>query len=206
MGRLLIFLIISIFFIGCVIEKDSSYYNKVASSSTKEFNYEHIYKNLNSVIADISRQLKLSQNQNSLDNKIVVTSFVDLDNFSKTTPFGKILAESMINDLYMYQFHPIDFRGRDNLLVNENGEFYITRKTQELKDEIETADILVGTYSKFDLNSTVINVRILDFENGEVLASARVIYVNQNNDCSLFNNCNKPAPKKIHYTKILEDK
>ena len=200
--NLLITILFSFLLNGCLFQNSKTdYYQKIASSSTQDNNIEHIYNNLNSAIADISRQLNLTQDINRVDDKVVVTSFVNLENFKKTTKFGHILSESMINELNKYNFKVLDYRGRDNLLVNQNGEFYLTRDASKLKDEIENANILVGTYSNFDLNSIMINVRILDFESGEVLATAKVIYTNK--DCKLFGNCVKPVKKVIKPIKQL---
>jgi len=165
------------------------------SSQTQYNNYitfkptQHLHNNLNSAISDISSQLFKSTNEKNLLDGVINTSFVSLENFRNTTQLGRILGESMISELHQVGFKVLDFRGRDSIVVNKNGEFYITRNTTKLKDEIQNANILVGTYSIFDQNSILINVRIMNFEEGTVLSSARVVYTIS--DCKLLNNCTK---------------
>jgi len=56
----------------------------------------------------------------------------------------------MLSELHKIGFKVLDFHGKDAMLVNKDGEFYITRDITKLKDEINNANILVGTYSLFD--------------------------------------------------------
>jgi hypothetical protein len=60
------------------------------------------------------------------------------------------LGGSMLSELHKIGFKVLDFHGKDAMLVNKDGEFYITRDITKLKDEINNANILVGTYSLFD--------------------------------------------------------
>ena len=158
-----------------------------------------IHNNLHSVISEISSQLlKTTQTKRLLDG-VVVTSFVSLKDFKKTTQLGRLLGESMLTELHAKGFKVQDFRGRDAIVVNSSGEFFITRDTKSLKDEIDNANILVGTYSQFDKDSILINVRIIEFETGTILSSARVVYTIS--DCKLLNNCTKD-----NQINIIEDK
>jgi TolB-like protein len=134
-------------------------------------------KDLNKIIIDIANQL---ESTNTIDLKndkgtIAVTSFVNLNSLSKTSKFGRLLGESMLNELFSRNFYVSDFRGRGVIYVNQNGEFYITRKVSKLQTEVPNSYVLVGTYSKIGIN-TFLNVRILNNTTGKVVASARAIY------------------------------
>jgi len=132
--------------------------------------------NLSSTIVNIAEQLqKSSRLANEPSGTIAITSFVDLNKFSKTTPFGRILAESMFNELFIRGFNVADFRGKEAITITKNGEFYITRDVGKLKDEVPNTYVLVGTYSKID-DKILLNVRIMDNITGKVVASARSIY------------------------------
>ena len=175
-------------FNGCI---EQTKYNKYITLKTNK----HLHNNLHTSISDISKQLFKSTKKERLLDGIVVTSFVSLEDFKKTTKLGRILGESMISELHSRGFKVHDFRGRDAILVTKKGEFYITRDPMNLKDEIANAHILVGTYSQFDQNSILLNVRVLDFETGEVISSARVVYTI--NNCKLLENCKKSAQMNI---------
>ncbi len=176
------------FFNGCVSKP--SYDTYVVAQDT-----QHTHDNLLSTIEDISNQLFTSKNEDILEDGLILTSFTWLDNLDKTTPLGKLLSESMINELHNKGFKVIDFRGRDYIKVNKTGEFFITRDSKSLRKEMASANILVGTYSAFDQNTTLVNTRILNFKTGEVLSTAKVVYTI--NDCKLLDNCKKPVKKPI---------
>ncbi len=65
---------------------------------------------------------------------VLLTTFVRLDNLKKTSEFGRVLSESMINELSNRGFNVIEFRGQVGVSVNEQGEYFITRDTSKLKN------------------------------------------------------------------------
>lgn len=125
--------------------------------------------------------------------KLAITTFVSLNDFKKTSTFGRVASESMINELHIRNFHILDFRGQENISINKNGEYHISREIDRIKNKISDAYILVGTYSIFDQNSIAINIRILDSQSGEVISSGRVVYLMQN--CRLFDLCDDTKSK-----------
>lgn len=148
----------------------------------------NVFNNLNSAINSLANQLLHSSliNQNTI-RKIAITSFVDLNQLNNTTTFGRVLGESMINELHIRKFKVIDFRGQDAISINARGEFHLTRDVAKLKPLINNAYVLVATYSLFDYNSIVLNARIINFDNGDVLSTGRAIYNYE--DCRLFDMC-----------------
>jgi TolB-like protein len=189
----IIIFLVSQFFTGCFLQSTS----KQQINTQKTDNQLH--NNLNSIISDISIQLFKTINKVFLQDNIVITSFVLLDDLKTTSKFGRLLGESMINELHTKGFKVIDFRGRNTILVNKKGEFYITRDTEKLKNEIDNTNILVGTYSPFSQNDILVNVRIMNFSTGEILSSARAIY--RISDCNMIQTCTKSTQ-----IQILEDK
>jgi len=162
-----------------------------ATEYNRDFaNQDNVYKDLNSAIVTIADQLFESNVFRDNDTSLILTSFVDLNQFAKTTTFGRLLSESMFNELHIRDFKVTDFRGQNAVSVNTDGEFHITRNVDKLKDHISATEfIVVGTYVKFEHYSVLINARILDSESGAIISTARVIY--RPNDCRLFNLCPK---------------
>lgn len=153
---------------------------------------EQVYRSLNKTIIGIADQLFKSNISKKNPLRIILTSFVDLNNLNKTTPFGRVISESMFNELHVRKFKITDFRGQETVSVNDQGEFHITRDVDKLKDSIDSIEfILVGTYAKFENQSLIVNARIVDSISGNVVSSARVIY--QPNDCKVFDLCSKPV-------------
>jgi len=151
---------------------------------------EHISDDLNITIIDIAKQL-LDSNHTKDQNpplRIILTSFVDLNDLEETNTFGRLISESMFNELHIRDFKVSDFRGQNAISVNQDGEFHITRDLKKLRDNIEATEfILVGTYVKFENKSILINTRIVDSISGDVKSSARAIY--RPKDCSIFDVC-----------------
>ena len=197
-------LVLMFFLTGCYsnYDKASSYENYVlnkvrGSDYTKPYaNIDNIYQNLNGAIVSIADQLLISNISKTKNTSIILTSFADLNKLNQTTTFGRLISESMFNELHVRKFKVTDFRGQDAVSVNADGEFHITRDVDRLKDYIgETNYILVGTYVKFENDTILINARILDSLTGAIISTARVIY--KPLDCSLFDMCKeKPKSKK----------
>ena len=147
-----------------------------------------VYQDLNGAIDAIADELFISNINKDKNTSVILTSFVDLNQLNQTTTFGRLLGESMFNELHIRHFRIVDFRGQDAVSVNADGEFHITRDVTKLKDHIEAIEyIVVGTYVKFEGDSVLLNARILDSETGEVISTARIIY--KPVDCALFDIC-----------------
>jgi len=190
-------------FLGCsekntISKSDDPTIKKIRNSDYigSYANTDKIYQDLNGVIVAVADQLFTTKHIKKTTG-VILTSFVDLNQLNKTTTFGRLLGESMYNELHIRKFDVTDFRGQDAVSVNADGEFHITRDVNKLKDHIESIEyIVVGTYVKFEGNSVLINARILDSESGKVISTARIIY--KPRDCSLFNICKKPGPDGIN--------
>lgn len=191
-------LALSLFFTGCSYKKDHQALlnpKKVKTEKKNELYDNKVHSSLDKAIVSIADQLFKTNTDKSKITSIILTSFADLNKLNKTTTFGRLLSESMFNELHVRKFHVTDFRGQDAVSVNEQGEFHITRDVEKLKDHITATEyILVGTYVKFENDSVLINARIIDSENGSIISTARVIY--KPNDCTLFNICYKEQSKK----------
>ena len=186
-------------FIGCK-QSQTPINSKYKKSKFSYFADEH-FTDLDNAIIEISNQLLLNIDTNSYkNNKIVITSFVSLDEFTKTSSFGRMVAESLINELHSRRFKLIDFRATEAMTVNKNGEFILSRDIDRLKDEMPGALVLVGTYTKLDKNRLVINARIVNNHTSDVLSTARVVY--EYDDCKPFDLC----PKKEHIKKPIVKK
>lgn len=160
----------------------------------------NVHNDLNSAVVELGNQLLTNKIIIKQRKKIAVTSFVDLNQLNKTTTFGRVMGESMINELHVRGFRVTDFRGQDAISINTSGEFHITRDIAKLRPKIADSYILVGTYSLFDYDSIAINARLINFDTGDVISSARIVYNYE--DCKLFDLCQGNNSTKI---KIITD-
>ncbi len=208
---------------GCytkqVVENDSSYNkeNKVAADIEKSIADVQVTKEYMEIARDqeynVNTQRTLEGTINSLatqmmrNNKMVtrkpvlITSFVRLDNFKKTTEFGRIVSESLINEMSNRGFNIIEYRGQLAVSINEKGEYFISRDPYKIKDEIPNTYVVVGTYSR-QYGKIILNARVIDNVTGRIISTARVTYLHSmKDDCTLFKDC-KPARK----IKIIKEK
>lgn len=151
---------------------------------------------LEGTISSLSAQMM--QNQKFSTNKpVLITSFVRLDNLKKTTEFGRILGESLINDLSNKGFNVIEFRGQLSVSINEHGEYFITRNIDKMREKVANTYVVVGTYSR-QYGKIMLNSRVLDNKSGQIISSARSTYSHGlRNDCVIFKDCKPPRTIKI---------
>ena len=151
---------------------------------------------INSLATQMMRNKKMSSTK-----PVLITSFVRLDNFKKTTEFGRIVSESLINEMSNRGFNIIEYRGQMAVSINERGEYFITRNPYKLKDEVPNTYVVVGTYSR-QFGKVMLNARVMDNVTGKIITSARSTYKhNRRNDCIIFKDC-KPA----RTIKIIQEK
>lgn len=143
---------------------------------------------LEATIASLAAQML--QNKKMDTNKpVLITSFVKLDEFKKTTEFGRVISESLINELSNRGFNIIEFRGQMAVSINEEGEYFISRKPYEIKGSIPNTYVVVGTYSR-QAGRIMLNARVIDNITGKIITSARSTYAHGvANDCMMFGDC-----------------
>lgn len=192
---------------GCQ-QYDNTHINKDYKSKTPFFISDNEYEDIDDAIKEIANQLLLNiKSSTQKQNKFVITTFVDLNDFSKTSKLGRALAESLIDELHTRKFKIIDFRAQEAISVNKNGEFSLTRDIDKLKDEMPEALVVVGTYTVVGNNIVEINVRIINNFTSDVISTAKVKFFYT--DCSAFNICKKINQKRkviVNNINIEEDK
>lgn len=162
---------------------------KVAPSQTVagRFNAQMIF------MAD---QIERNVDRKSLENTFVVTSFTNLNRLSETTAFGRLVAEDLIHELQVRKWRVFEVRLTKDVVINETGEFSLSRDIKKLKDMYKVGGIVTGTYSVAN-DHVIVNARVIDIETGLVASSAQVhMPVNWFTDALLFNEDNL-KPMKI---------
>jgi TolB-like protein len=151
---------------------------------------------LESTISSLAAQMMNNKKMNTT-KPVIITSFVRLDSFKKTTEFGRVVSESLIDELSNRGFNIIEFRGQLAVSVNDEGEYFISRKTQKIKGKIPNTYVVVGTYSRL-YEKIMLNARVIDNVTGKIITSARATYFHgKKNDCIMFNDCKPSRTIKI---------
>jgi TolB-like protein len=199
-----IIITISILFTACS-QNNTHINNSYKTKSSIFFNTNNTYDDLDTTIGEIANQLLVNiKSSTQKNNKLALTSFVNLNEFTQTSDFGRALGESLFNELHVRKFKLLDYRSLDTILVNKTGEFSLTRDILKLKDSIPEALIVVGTYSLLENNKIVINTRIINNFTSDVLSTSKVVYKYQ--DCKKFNLCGDKFKKvKIKNNQFIQD-
>ncbi len=94
------------------------------------------------------------QLERNVDNKLANTSyligsFVDLNEMGKSSPMGQ------------------------NFMINEGGEFVLSRDVKQLRDRFGVTGVVAGTYVVSG-DYTVVNARVVNIESGMVMSSGQI--------------------------------
>ena len=106
-----------------------------------------------------------------INQPIVVTTFVDLNNLSKSSIFGRVLAEQLLNELHQAGFTVAELRkGKDIFIREELGELILSRNAREVLSKSKARAILAGTYVVTE-KAIIINARLIDVNSPLILSS-----------------------------------
>lgn len=128
--------------------------------------------NFNSRIIFMADQLERNLDRKNLANTFIVTSFTNLNRLSETTSFGRLVAENFIHELQVRKWQVFEVRLTKDIVINETGEFSLSRDIKKLKDQYKIGGIVTGTYSVTG-NNIIVNARVIDINSGIVVSSAQ---------------------------------
>jgi TolB-like protein len=129
--------------------------------------------NFNAAIIFLADQLERNVERSSLSNTFLVTSFTNLNNISETSSFGRLMSENMMHELQVRKWQVFDIRLAKDILVNETGEFSLSRDVSRIKDAYTIGGVITGTYTLAGKN-IIVNARVIDINHGTILSSAQV--------------------------------
>ena len=101
---------------------------------------------------------------------LVVTTFVQLDDFTKTSRFGMLMAEQLLSRLAGRGFLLRETRMKDIFYQSSDGEFVLSREFSKVAQELDARLVLLGTYLEAR-DHVLVNTRLVDFQKQAVVAS-----------------------------------
>ncbi len=106
------------------------------------------------------------------DSVILAATFVDINDLSKSSPFGRIISEHISSRLSQHEYQVKELKLRQNsiFIKKGEGEFILSREIADISDENDADAILAGTYavSKY---SVFVSVRVIRAEDSILIAS-----------------------------------
>lgn len=121
----------------------------------------------------LADQIERNADRKSLSNTFIVTSFVNLNRLSETTPFGRLVAENIIHELQVRKWQVFEVRLTKDIVINETGEFSLSRDIKKLRDQYKIGGIVTGTYSVSG-GHVIVNSRVVDINTGLVVSSGQI--------------------------------
>lgn len=105
------------------------------------------------------------------------TSFVDMNNTQRSSPLGRLLAESMFYEFNQRGFPTREYRLTGRIAVQGGRDDLALAANQMVGTGQQWAALLVGTYHK-DADATFVNVRLVRCKDGLVLRTGQLVLVN----------------------------
>lgn len=108
----------------------------------------------------------------SSSDTILVASFVDINDLSKSSLFGRMLAEHVSSRLSQRGYKVIDMRLRTGSVFMEEGkgEFILSRDLREVSKNHNAAAVVVGTYGN-SIHGIYVSARIINPSDSTVISS-----------------------------------
>jgi TolB-like protein len=121
----------------------------------------------------LADQLVVNKRQKGVEGeRLILTTFVYLDDLYQTSSFGRAMTESLSSALFRRGFRVAEIRKGPGLYVkSKSGELTLTRDIALIADQQEVQAIVAGTYS-LTPTTVVVNARLLAAESEEVLSVA----------------------------------
>ncbi len=127
----------------------------------------------NTKVTSLASQLSsYLQNYDVSTHTVVVTTFVDLGHLKGGSRFGRQVSERLVYALHTMGYRVFELRmGKDVSLVENNGEFLLTRKLEEMIAPYKPDAVVVGTYEAAGSVITV-QARLLDAATSRIVSVA----------------------------------
>jgi len=105
------------------------------------------------------------------DMPILTTTFVDNNDLSKTSQFGRAVQEHMASRLAQLGYQVREIKLADSLdITPRHGETILSRDLRRLSPDVKAQAILVGTYSRAGY-TLYVSARLVDPADGSIISS-----------------------------------
>jgi len=106
------------------------------------------------------------------EEPILVSSFVNIDDLTESSTFGRIVAEQIASNVAQQGFKIVEMKLRqEGIFIKERkGEFLLSRELQAISAAHEASAVLVGTYAVAE-DLVYVTVRLVLVEDSSVIAA-----------------------------------
>jgi TolB-like protein len=126
----------------------------------------------NSSMMFLAEQLDRNLLSQHRGRKTLVTNMVDLNDVQQTNALGRMLSEHLMHELAVRLWAVVDVRANVGLILNETGEFLLTRNTTRGHTNHSDGMVVTGTYMT-TTDGVLVNLKVLDAVTSQVLSTAQ---------------------------------
>ena len=131
------------------------------------------------LIATLADLLNEHDSLTDLDEQMISSSFVWVDSYSTQTNnslanhLGLSLEEQLVTELIRQQVKISEYKTRQAISLQKTGGYYLTRDKNLTSDKVHARYVLSGTMANFQ-DFVQLNAKVIDFQNGNIVASAGI--------------------------------
>ncbi len=143
----------------------------------------------------LASQLNANYRQGSLAScTCVITTFVDIDDLSKSSEFGRLLSEALGAEMFRHGGSILDIRQARTIMAKPGtGELILSRYAEDLPGDVSTNTVMVGTYG-IGHSSVAVTAKIIDINTRKVLSVAMAEIARTPGIDTLLNSSSGPEP------------
>jgi hypothetical protein len=104
---------------------------------------------------------------------VLYSTTVDLNNYSKTTNFGRLQSELLAAALVQHWENDVikmTVRSTDYPIVPQEGEFILSRNVRDLADSLNAGAVLISTYS-VSIDKVYLNVQLINTDSNSIVGA-----------------------------------
>ncbi len=108
----------------------------------------------------------------SRDKRVLVASWVDVNQVSRSSIFGKMMAEQLASRLVQQGVPVMEVKLRSSLFITEKGgEMLLSREIREISQQHNAEAVVVGTYADAGSSGVYVTVKLVRAVDGLVMSA-----------------------------------
>jgi TolB-like protein len=106
------------------------------------------------------------------DKRVLVASWVDVNQVSRSSIFGKMMAEQLASRLVQQGVPVMEVKLRSSLFITEKGgEMLLSREIREISQQHNAEAVVVGTYADAGSSGVYVTVKLVRAIDGLVMSA-----------------------------------
>jgi TolB-like protein len=126
----------------------------------------------NSSVMFLAEQIDRNVILEARNKPTILTNIVSLGNLGESSELGRLIGEHLMHELQLRYWTVSDIRLNRDVVINDSGEFAMSRDVKKLRDNIPASNVVTGTYTNTP-DGVLVSIRVLDMSTGQVMSTAQ---------------------------------